>query len=238
QGPYPESSSSALPSYQTTRRKTNVGTVFAILIPCLILLVTLGLCFMRWRRRRRAFLSTEPWQTLGPSALEAQPVPSRWFTAEKYRRTVDGRSAELDAPEAKQVQGPSAAAAQASTPQWFNRPEYRRASARRSPALGEAHEAETQRPTLDIATNTAAAVPAAPQSAFTPGTGAAFTPGAVYTHTSAGSKSPVAIPTSESTAASAAVQTLQAQIHALMQENAVLANLASPPAESPPPAYV
>ncbi|KAJ7682976.1 hypothetical protein B0H17DRAFT_45931 [Mycena rosella] len=66
QGPYPESSPSAAPAYQTTRRKTNVGTVFAILIPCLILLVILGLCFMRWRRRRR---SPEPPQPLGPFAL-------------------------------------------------------------------------------------------------------------------------------------------------------------------------
>ncbi|KAJ7682969.1 hypothetical protein B0H17DRAFT_1074790, partial [Mycena rosella] len=215
------SSPSAAAAYQTTRRKTNVGTVFAILIPCLILLVILGLCFMRWRRRRR---SPEPPQPLGPSAIyRAQPVPSRWFTAEKYRRTFGGRSAGLDAPEAEQVQGT------ASTPQWFNRPEYRRASGRRTAALGETYEADTQRPTLNIATNTAAAR-AAPQGAFTPGTSTAFAPGAVYTHTSADSKSPVANPTSsESTAASAAVRTLQAQIHALMEANAVLANLASPP---------
>ncbi|KAJ6595884.1 hypothetical protein DFH09DRAFT_1357753 [Mycena vulgaris] len=191
-GPYP--SPSLMASSETTTRTIHVGSVFAILIPCLIVLIILGLCFVRWHRRRRGSSAT----SRGPSALEAQT----------------------------------------SQPQWFDRPEYRQTLSSGHGTEIETEEVETQRPTLNIATNTGVAPSVGPQTAMTPGTSAsnpgpvlpmrdAQTPASSYTKSPTGGSDPTAVD----------VQTLQSRIRVLMEENAVLADLARPPADVPPPAY-
>ncbi|KAJ7485274.1 hypothetical protein FB451DRAFT_51441 [Mycena latifolia] len=192
----PFSFSSSVASSQATTRRTNVGRVFAILIPCLICLVILALWFMRWRRRRLVS------QTERASALEAQDPAPRWFDRPEYQQGSMGPNSEI-----------------------------------------EPTEAQTQRPTLKIATSTAVAPSAGPESALTPGTETVASNPTLplpyaqpFASSYRDSKPPAAEATTATTATSVEVQTLQSHIHALMEENAVLANLANRPA-TPPPAY-
>ncbi|KAJ7439345.1 hypothetical protein FB451DRAFT_1302214 [Mycena latifolia] len=200
-GPQQSPSSSSEASSQATTRKTNVGTVFAILIPCLICLVILALWFMRWRRRLLVS------QTERSLALEAQDP----------------------------------------APRWFDRPEYQQGSIRPDSEI-EPTEAQMQRPTLNIATSAAVAPSAGPESALTPGAETVASNSTLplprplpyaqpFASSYRDSKSPAAETTATTTATSVEVQTLQSRIHALMEENAVLANLANRPASTPPPAY-
>ncbi|KAJ6588968.1 hypothetical protein B0H19DRAFT_1248544 [Mycena capillaripes] len=71
----PAGSSSSSASSVSHKSKPRVGLVFAILVPCLVLLGILAIILARWRRRRRDALSI----------LEAHPSPAHWFDRPAYR---------------------------------------------------------------------------------------------------------------------------------------------------------
>ncbi|KAJ7158236.1 hypothetical protein C8R43DRAFT_995120 [Mycena crocata] len=172
--------SSPTPSLAATSAAITIkaGMVIAVLVPCLIFLVILGLWFTRWRRRR---LQTPR----GLWDLEAQAPPARWFDRPAYRSTFLNRrnSSEIN-------------------------------------TLGVA------RPT-DIIVAPLAAAALSPESAPTPD------------NMNSDSAPPLASPSKmvASNPTPADVGTLQSRIHALLEENAVLATLAAYPINSPPPAY-
>lgn len=138
-----------------------------------------------------------------------------------------------------QVEAFSALEAQASVPRWFHQPKYHTTT---HPSL-DTQEAETQRLTLKHATDTTvAAVPliSPPESALTHSSTLDATcasgQGQTAPLTYAGPASYRAS-SSEPIASSTELQALQSRIRALMEENAVLSNLAHRPVHTPPPAY-
>ncbi|KAF7360299.1 hypothetical protein MVEN_00759300 [Mycena venus] len=174
--PSPSSPVSAITA--SSSHVSRVGMAFAILIPCLIVLVIVGFLLLRWRRRRREVLS----------ALEAQP-------------------------------------------QWFNKPSYQGAWSNPESleiAIPEVVEAPPQRPTLNI-------VPPANSTTTGPQTANTRTPGTEYL--SATTLPSGISPLASSEHSSKYVETLHSRIDALLAENAILAELASPHVDLPPPAY-
>ncbi|KAJ7108556.1 hypothetical protein C8R44DRAFT_803034 [Mycena epipterygia] len=202
-------SSSLVASTATVKRTTPVVTVLAVLIPCLILFAILVLCLAH-RRKRRINRFSE---------LEGQTSTPRWFDKPAYWRRpgLELDTQEVETPGTRPTVNPAAHPAI-------------------EPSVGleiEIQGAEIQRPALTIATNTV--VPAAllrPASGTASLTSIIALPSA-QNSISPDSKSPASGMTSTD------VGTLQSRIHALMEENAVLATLAAPPQSyTPPPAYV
>ncbi|KAJ7666118.1 hypothetical protein DFH06DRAFT_1323260 [Mycena polygramma] len=74
----PSPSSDAL-ARKPNKKKPSVGMVFAVLIPCLIVLAIIGLLLFCWRRRRRETLS----------ALEAQRPNAHWSERSAYRSSFN-----------------------------------------------------------------------------------------------------------------------------------------------------
>ncbi|KAJ7240828.1 hypothetical protein B0H12DRAFT_1134192 [Mycena haematopus] len=220
--------------------KSRVGMTFAILIPCLIVLAILGLFVLRWRRRRREALS----------ALEAQPPPPpHWFDRPSY--SYHGASSNFDSAEfrTREVDGPPNVSPTPTTarpipvgytlfsdpdappppPHWSDEAASHQGASSNFGGATEQAGALPQRPTLKV-------IPPAHPAA---GSRTARTPGTEFL---SASTLPSGIPNENSPStsldrSSKYVETLHSRIDALLAENAVLAQLATPHVDLPPPAY-